>query len=832
MRWKDGGINYCSGTAKIVGTDPYICIHDNGTSICNRGHKISTAGGCRSQSLGKSNSTDGTFQPTYSVCLEDYASRGYSKHIKIKSGSSSCYYNLSTATTVSGVSTRYLDSIDVSKSDILYGKLATKIDYFYPEIIQDYVDDFGHVIANSAGVTTLSKVLQRDSGYVLRFDNSYSDLYDLDTYGKTSIIHPYYYTLKKQVQTKFFSVDSISGEGNVLASGIGISSPGETGENPTDICVGDQTAPTVANRVPTASVSLVGEGEGVSFDIVDSTGGVKKSSLYITVSGNLTSQPGGESIVEAGVVQVPSYASIEGTQTRYTVEYSPPSDWQQNEQVTITVTGSDNLPLDEDDEEFSCVGGVNTFYDSWSYKVKNTSDFSASITAVADLGAPYLENIVPEPYLGYIGYDSNITFDIVDDLSGVDINTLDVYIDGTQVVRNGEGLVSGAEITGSSSRYSFVYTNSSSFSYSSRIFVQVEADDLYAVSPNSLNYTYYFDVVNDSTVEIENFVPEVGITWNPELLDIEVDVIDRVYDIDVSNLYLSINGDVCSSVVTPVYGNRYLTTTVSGVDYICGTDLRDASIENVNMTGATVSGSVVYNSSVSYGDLTDVGYISDFPSPFSGTTESSTISGVVFDATVVSGTITTPLVSGVNWDGKSTDSVITGVSVESVYAQDVCTSGTTISGTIGRHLSYHPSNDFNFSGAINVLVHGTNLSVVSPVTREVVYQLLYGYNIKSFDRTFSHGDRVNVYLNAKNSEDYHNEVSYGFYFDTIDQQSDSMTASITGIAPWEDLSASIEPQAPVHKYGKIMEIILYAEDLDGNALGPYTFSYTIEEAPV
>lgn len=830
MRWKDSGINYSSGTAKIVGIDPYICIYDNGTTICDKGHKISTIGRCRSQSLGKSNSTDDTFQPTYSICTVDYERLGSSKHINNVSNQVSGSHKVDKSTTASGIAFSILQSLSTDKSDSLYVKAISIDNYSYPFVIADYINDDGPISHNSGTVSMVQKILQRDSGWVSRTDASFSDLYDLDIFGFATVLHPYFYTLKKQTNTVINKAALNYGVGHTIASGTGTAEPGGTGENPTDICVGDQTAPTLENISPVRSSALATSSEQVSFDVVDAIGGVKLASLYITVSGSDTTQSGGYSIVEAGVVQTPDYAALTGTQTRYSFLYNPPVSWAQNEQVSITITGSDNKPLDEDEEEFVCSGSVNTFYDAWSYKVENIEDFTASITAIADDGAPYLDSISPMPYLGYTDDTSDISFYLKDDLSGVDINTVNIYINSVQVIQNGTPLVSAAAIAGAPDVYTFTYTNPSAFVYGSRVFVRVVADDLYATSPNSLDYTYYFDVVSDSTVSFDNFVPEVGITWNPELLNIGVDVTDSVYDIDVSGLYLSINGDVCSSTMTPLYGNRELTSTVSGVDYICGALLDNTIVTEATLAGVTLSGSDIHSGDISAGDL-GVGWMSSFPSPFSSTSISSTISGTLYEGTLTSGTVTSVLVSGVNWDGAYVGSTLTGVDLTAVYATDVCTSGTVISGTIGQHLSYHPPNDFNYQGAINVLVHGTNLSVVSPVTRETIYQLLYGYNIKSFDRTFNRDSRVNVYVNAYNSEDFQNSLSYGFYFETLGRSSSDMTASITGIAPWEDLSATIVPQAPVHMYGKLMEVILYAEDYEGNALGPLTYYYTIESAP-
>lgn len=828
MRWKDSGINYASGTIKVVGVDAFICIYNNGSEVCDRNHKLNTIGICSSQSLGKSNSTDGASQPTYSVCTADYNSLGNSQHINNVSSQVEGLQKVLSDTTVSGLSHTLLCSRVLEKSDMVYIKPISVDNFCYPFVMSDSINDSVHVNHGPIVIESLFKVLQRDSGYVSRAGGAHSDLFEFDTFARVAILHPYFYALKKQSEAKISKVQLNYGIGHVLSSGVENSSPWVGGENPAEICVGDQTAPTLENAIPAVNSVLVNSSEKVSFDIVDAIGGVKLSSLYVTISGNVTSQAGGFSIVEAGVVQVPSYASIVGTQTRYSFEYDPPSSWQPNEQVYVTITGSDNKPLDEDDEEFVCYGDTNTFYDSWKYKVENIEDFSASITAVADTGAPYLDSVLPVPYLGYTADTSDISFYIKDDLSGVDIDTVNIYINDAQVIRNGVSLSSAASITGSSSSYYFLYSPPGSFSYGTRVVVRVVADDLYAILPNSLDTAYYFDVVSDSTVSFENFIPEVGITWNPEVLDVEVNVIDRVYDIDVSDLYLSINGDLCSSTVTPIYGNRELTTTVSGVDYICGTVLNNTDILVSTVAGVTLSGFNIYGGSISSGELS-TGWMSAFPSPFSATPISSTISGIVFDGIIVSGTVDTVLVSGVNWDGSYVNSTITGVDLSSVYASSVCTSGTVISGTIGRHLSYHPTNDFNFSGAINVLVHGTNNSIVSPVTRETVYQLLHGYNIKSFNRAFKHDSKVNVFVGVDNEEDFSNNLSYGFYFETIEQQSNDMTANITGIAPWEDLSASIEPQAPVHKFGKTMEVVLYAEDFEGNALGPFTYYYTIEE---
>jgi hypothetical protein len=823
-----------SGDVKVVSYDPRVCSYDNGTAVCDLGHKIRNIGMCYSQSIGTYNSTDDTFQPTYSICSSDYLSLTNSFFVEsVVSYEVEGSSKLAKDSGDSGLIKEIVRSVDIDKVEFIAVKSITKSPFdAFVEVLLDSVGDSFNQLIRDASVSCVQKLIQHDSGYVLRADNTTSDYFHLDVFGYTSVVQPFYYVPKLSTVLKIVSIDDVLGNYNQIYDifKLGVTNPSSGLEdNPTSICVGDLVEPSLENVSPAQSAHLVTDSESISFDVVDAIGGVDKSSVYITVSGNQTPQAGGISVVEAGVAQNEA-TQFNGTKYRYSFLYNPPIDWASNETVTITITGTDLVP-EVGGSPFSCYeGDPNPFGDEWYYQVENKNDFSCSIVAVADSSAPYLENIFPLPFYGYNAYDGNISFDIVDDLSGVDLNTVDIYINGSKVIDSGSSVNSGAALTGIFSRYSFSFDNTSGFSYGSRVVVRVVASDLYSAAPNILDYEYYYDVVDDGSLVIENFLPEVGITWNPETVDISVDVKDLTYDVDGSATYLSINGTICSAAVADLWDNRYLTATVSGITSLSGTWINDANVYESTITNASIAGSLLSGGSILAGSGVG-GYVGGWSDPFSNTISGSLISSYLYEGVVTSGTIETVLVSGINWDGKYTNSTVTDIDLSSFYSTSTSCSGLVISGTVGKRLTYHPPNDFNYGSPINVLVHGENLSSVSKVIKEQEYRLLYGYNVKSFDSDFGHNEQINVFVSAKNREFFTNELNQGFYFFTIDQPSENLGASINGIAPWENFPASIEPQAPVHKYGKLMVIELYAEDVNGNILGPYSFSYTIEEAP-
>lgn len=736
-----------------------------------------------------------------------------------------------------GLYKEYKDSIYINKVDFIYVKSLNKSPFdCYVYISASSLDVEYREYIDSIYVSGTQKIVQHDSGFVLRGDGVTSDFFSLDVYGYTfvSSLDKYYPKIEQTVNISVHDV--FYGYYNQVVDDYTLSVTNPTfdddfilNENPAEICIGDLDPPFLLELVPVSGTHLIDYNSTIAFSVSDTVGGVDISSLCVTISGNNTYQTGGYNVVVNGVEQVP-YVTIVGDKYKYSILYTPPLLWSANEKVTVNVFGQDLVPEIEG-VPFSCTGGSpNTFNETYYLFILNYSDVGASITAVADTDSPYLDSVIPIPYTFYADSASNISFDIKDDTTGVNIDTVNVYINNIPVVIDGVSQSSEVVITDYTNYCSFVYSNLAGFEYGSVVTVRVVAEDNYSPAPNLLDYSYFFYAVSSSTLEIEDFTPAVGVTRDLENVDISAYIHDDIYDIDQTNLYLSINGETCSATIIPVYGNRYLTSTVSGITSLNDLDFYDTLVSNTHLQGITLSypyfaGGVIISGSCSGG------YVGSFDDPFYNTPTSFLVGATLEEGTVVSGTISTVLVSGINWDGKTVDSTISNVNLLSLYSIDTVAEDVVISGTIGATINYHPINDYNYGEPINVLIHAENNSSSSRVIKEELHQLLYGYDIKVFNKRFNPKTKVDVSVVSYNTSDFKNYLYNGFYFTTLDTSTKDLGASITGITPWEDITASIQPQAPVHRYGETVSVTVYVKDLVGNELGPYIFRYTIEDEP-
>ncbi len=141
----------------------------------------------------------------------------------------------------------------------------------------------------------------------------------------------------------------------------------------------------------------------------------------------------------------------------------------------------------------------------------------------------------------------------------------------------------------------------------------------------------------------------------------------------------------------------------------------------------------------------------------------------------------------------------------------------------------HPDNDFDYNDVINVYVHAENANSASPIIRDELYQLYYGYKVTKHKYDMGYNQNVVVFSRALNTELIQNRLSSVYAFTTHIQPESDIIASIVPNVPWRDMPVSIDIHSPTQAYGETIEVEFYIEDFEGNALGPYTFSYTIED---
>ena len=541
------------------------------------------------------------------------------------------------------------------------------------------------------------RMAQFNSGDLPRLPGSFSDLYSLDVaafykpYQRLSI---YFTELAARLQQQNVSFSSF---GNLVATDYYTTISGSE-----DVCVGDETPPFITYIQPTISGAHVRpRNQTVEFRLGDAVGGVDLSTVSVNLTSTTTS--GTISLVDSGADQTGGNVSIIGSADSYLITYVPPFLWDYNDIVTVTISGAD-LPPQVDGNPFFCSGGgVNYFIGDIPFQVLNEEDLSAELTVVGDVNPPEIVSTIPASGTLNNNVFTNIELSIADSLTGVNLSSLIVSVNGEVIVNAGAPTSSQTVLTGNPSQYDVVYQPSSSFAYDSTATIVVYAEDLVSTGPaNVLSTSYPISFIEDSTLIIENFEPEVGTHINLESVDIQVDVRDDTYGVDEDQTFFVING------------------------------------------------------------------------------------------TIVSGT-RTALTSGIR-------------------------------------MTYHPPNDFAFEEPIQVTVHGTNNNPTAPVVKETFQTLFYGCRAFLFnEEPFSHADSVSVFVRARNIEEFHKDLSTGYFFSTYTQPSSNLGASIQAINPIADLPATINGLGPEHRYGETVTVEFSVEDFDGRLLGPYTFVYTIEQ---
>jgi len=182
-----------------------------------------------------------------------------------------------------------------------------------------------------------------------------------------------------------------------------------------------------------------------------------------------------------------------------------------------------------------------------------------------------------------------------------------------------------------------------------------------------------------------------------------------------------------------------------------------------------------------------------------------------------------------------TDSLIFSVDVVDLN-YNISTSGTyfvhdgnivytTFSGiSNGYRAFYDPPTP---SGSIYLTIHAEN---DNSETAEEDYSLLFGYNVE-FDEYVDWGPNKEILIWSKASNEAFcpNIETYASYFQTRDLHSYNLGATIQAVG-FVDLNATIFPQNTFFFYNRTYQIkIDEIKDFAGNIMGPYEFTFTIED---
>lgn len=271
----------------------------------------------------------------------------------------------------------------------------------------------------------------------------------------------------------------------------------------------DTTGPYFANRVPDADAVEVPLDTNISFDVLDDGVGVDETRITAALDG----------------VAITNDLVITPIAGGFHVDYDPPSDFLWNRQITVRARAYD-------------LAG-NEVLDSWQF------------STVTDVTAPQVVN------KQFSTSPAQVSFDITDDLSGVDVDTLVFTVNGVDVTA---ALSIDAR---DPLKVRVVYRPTGGWPFNAPLQFSVDVAD--NAGNAAATDTWTENGPSDSNAPIlDQFLPADGASNVSIDTDISFRVRDSLSGIDVDSLVMTVNGvDVSADLVTSVIAAAGVTSELT-----------------------------------------------------------------------------------------------------------------------------------------------------------------------------------------------------------------------------------------------------------------------------
>ncbi len=280
----------------------------------------------------------------------------------------------------------------------------------------------------------------------------------------------------------------------------------------TDVITRDTSAPLITNLFPADGALDVPLDTQISFRIADDGTGVDLTTLDVEVT------------VDGNPAPIDVDTDDQGTYVAVTVQPTDPFNW--NDQVTVNVDISDNVPAPD----------TNSATAQWSF------------TMVTDTVDPVVERQDPEDGATGVPVNLPITFHLTDDIYGVDVSTLIVTLNGADITAD----VTTNEVNGTRD-IGCSYTAANGLQYNTTYTVVVSVSDF--AGNSSGDSTWSFDTVEDGTsVLIDQFDPAKDATDVPIDTNISMRMTDTEAGVNSASIRMWVNGVEVTSQLTKTSG--------------------------------------------------------------------------------------------------------------------------------------------------------------------------------------------------------------------------------------------------------------------------------------
>jgi len=237
-----------------------------------------------------------------------------------------------------------------------------------------------------------------------------------------------------------------------------------------------------------------------------------------------------------GSVLMPSYVLVNsgGVQAGYSVQYQPEQQFGYGQVVDVDIEATD-------------------LFSSRRDGLGNHGAASFEFTTVKrDTSAPFLANQMPPKNSHNASVYGPVEFDVLDTGTGVDGETVQMYVNGALIFSGVDGEVSGVSIVPkydedeNASGYAIAYEPSPLFGYYEKVTVKIVAADYAFPEPNRsvLEYSFYTEVDADPPMVYEGSErPTVGQEdVDPNIDSVSVIVFDTKSGVDPDSIQVTIDG--------------------------------------------------------------------------------------------------------------------------------------------------------------------------------------------------------------------------------------------------------------------------------------------------
>ncbi len=293
----------------------------------------------------------------------------------------------------------------------------------------------------------------------------------------------------------------------------------------------DVNAPYAGVFIPGLNETDVAINTKIQTEFYDQASGVDINEFDMSVNDLLIVENGED--LTGGLVTI---TDVDGDQTQYIVVYSPAQNFDPNNEQTVEMHLADQAdPPNEGD----------IIYDFYTGSIEDTE-------------APVVDQYSPEPGEG-AAPDTDVYLRVKDIEAGIDRSTLNVTVDGIQIVENGEPVAPYDVIVGGNRfKIPIRYTPDENFEPGSEVTVIAEAYD-FSTEENYMLYEYSFPISVDSAAPYtaQNFpAKSAGNVYRNA--DIYMNVKDEMTGVDPDTVSIEVNGaPVSIDDIYPIYLDRY-----------------------------------------------------------------------------------------------------------------------------------------------------------------------------------------------------------------------------------------------------------------------------------